>query len=104
MLEVNKVLTLGSGRGNKSVCASIYLRLVSGVPPGLIVLGQQHLLVKQVHPLLPLDVQCGTHPQRRLTTWLGALMITDVNTLTGTCNSFWLCKRTVHQLAKSNVG
>lgn len=61
------------------MCASIYLRLVSGVPPGLVVLGQQQLLVEQVHPLLPLDVQRGTHPQRRLTAWLGALVTKDVN-------------------------
>lgn len=63
----------------KSACVSIYLWLRSGVPPGLVVLGQQQLLVELVHPLLPLDVQSGTHPQGRLIAWLGALMTMDVN-------------------------
>lgn len=62
-----------------SLRVSIYLWLLSGVPPGLVVLGQQQLLVEQVHPLLPLDVQSGTHSQGRLVAWLGALMNTDVN-------------------------
>lgn len=57
----------------------IHLGLVSGVPPGLVVLGQQQLLVEHVHPLLPLDVQSGTHPQGCLIAWLGALMTKKQN-------------------------
>lgn len=52
---------------------STYLRLLSAVPPGFAVMSQQHLLVQQVHPLLPLDLQGGAHPQRRLLAGLGAL-------------------------------
>lgn len=44
----------------------VYLLLPPGVPPGLAVLGQQQLLIKHVHPLLPLYVQGGSHPQRAL--------------------------------------
>lgn len=83
---------------------SIYLALVSGVPPGLVVLGQQHLLVEQVHPLLPLDVQCGTHPQGRLIAWLGALMITYVNnTFVSRQKHVMASKISVHQKAKCNL-
>lgn len=57
--------------GNK--CVFIYLLLLSGVPPRLVVLCQQQLLVEHVHPLLPLDIQCGAHPQGCLMSWLGAL-------------------------------
>lgn len=63
----------------QSALESTYLLLLlSGAPPGLVVLGQQQLLVQHVHPLLPLDVQSGSHPQRRLVAGLGALMTTDV--------------------------
>ena len=58
---------------------SLYLWLLSGVPPGLVILCQQQLLVEHVHPLLPLDVQRGSHPQWCLTGWLGALTTRDVN-------------------------
>lgn len=53
--------------------------LMSGVPPSLIVLCQEQLLVQQVHPLLPLDVQGGPHPEGRLVGRLRALMSTDFN-------------------------
>lgn len=52
---------------------STYLWLLSGVPPRFAVLSQQHLLVEQVHPLLPLDFQSSAHPQGSLRFGLGAL-------------------------------
>lgn len=58
---------------------STYMWLMSGIPPSLVVLGQEQLLVQQVHPLLPLDVQGGTHPEGRLVARLRALMSTDFN-------------------------
>ena len=50
------------------LCASVcvYLGLRPGAASGLVVLGQQQLLIQQVHPLLPLDVQRGAHPQGAL--------------------------------------
>lgn len=62
-----------------AISVSLYLWLLSGVPPGLVVLCQQQLLVQHVHPLLPLDVQRGTHPQGCLIGWLGALTTRDLN-------------------------
>lgn len=62
-----------------TVSVSTYLRLMSGIPPSLVVLGQEQLLVQQVHPLLPLDVQGGAHPEGRLVARLRALMSTDFN-------------------------
>lgn len=56
---------------------SIYRSLWPVVPRGLVVLGQQQLLVQYVHPLLPLDVQSGPHTQRRLTARLGACTDAD---------------------------
>lgn len=52
---------------------AMYLWLMSGVPSCLAVMSQEHLLVKQVHPLLPLDFQSGAHPEGCLLTGLGAL-------------------------------
>lgn len=43
-----------------------------GVPPHLGQLGEQHLLVQHVHPLLPLDVKCGAHAHGRLLRGLAA--------------------------------
>lgn len=53
------------------------LRLTCGVPSSLVILGQEQLLVQQIHSLLPLNVQSGPHPQRRLIAWLGALKNND---------------------------
>lgn len=62
-----------AGGQTAGVRGATYLRLLSGVPPRFAVMGQQHLLVQQVHPLLPLDFQSGAHPQGRLLVGLGAL-------------------------------
>lgn len=59
--------------GEPIIVLFVYLLLPPGVPPGLAVLGQQQLLIKHVHPLLPLDVQGGSHPQRALIARLRAL-------------------------------
>ena len=40
--------------------------------PGVVELSQEQLLVQKVHPLLPLDVQGGPHPQGHLLGGLGA--------------------------------
>lgn len=58
---------------------AMYLWLMPGVPSCLAVMSQEHLLVKQVHPLLPLDFQSGTHPQGCLLTGLGALPTTHTS-------------------------
>lgn len=50
--------------GGTIIVPFVYLLLPPGIPPGLAVLGQQQLLIKHVHPLLPLYVQGGSHPQR----------------------------------------
>lgn len=52
---------------------------MSGVPSCLAVMSQEHLLVEQVHPLLPLDFQSGAHPQGCLLTGLGALATTHTS-------------------------
>lgn len=57
---------------NNCVPVSTHLWLAPGAPPGLVVLGLQQLLVQHVHPLLPLDVQSGAHPQGSLVARLGA--------------------------------
>lgn len=60
-------------RDGWSGSGSTHLGLLSAVPPGFAELSQQHLLVEQVHPLLPLDFQSGAHPQGSLLFGLGAL-------------------------------
>lgn len=62
-------------------CTFVYLLLAPSVPSGLAVLGQQQLLIKHVHPLLPLYVQGGSHPQRTLITRLRALNNSELDDL-----------------------